>query len=62
MSVGKRLASNVVLSYDHSLSATSSVVKLTVDLSRNFSLVGRAGTDTGLDLLWNYRFGRESSK
>jgi translocation and assembly module TamB len=46
-----------LLSYDHSLSATSSVVKLTVDLSRNFSLVGRAGSDTGLDLLWNYRFG-----
>lgn len=62
VSVGKRLASNVVLSYDHSLSATSSVVKLTVDLSRNFSLVGRAGTDTGLDLLWNYRFGREPGK
>jgi translocation and assembly module TamB len=62
VSVGKRLASNVVLSYDHSLSATSSVVKLTVDLSRNFSLVGCAGTDTGLDLLWNYRFGRQSSK
>ncbi|WP_186408185.1 hypothetical protein [Candidatus Accumulibacter aalborgensis] len=34
VSVGKRLASNVVLSYDHSLSATSSVVKLTVDLIR----------------------------
>ena len=58
VSVGKRLASNVVLSYDQSLSAAGSVVKLTVDLTRNLSLVGRAGTDTGMDLLWNYRFGR----
>lgn len=62
VSVGKRLSSNVVLSYDQSLSAAGSVVKLTVDLSRNFSLVGRAGTDTGFDLLWNYRFGREPGK
>jgi len=58
VSVGKRLAANVVLSYDQSLSAAGSVVKLTVDLTRNLSLVGRAGTDTGIDLLWNYRFGR----
>ncbi len=58
VSVGKRLAANVVLSYDQSLSAAGSVVKLTVDLTRNLSLVGRAGTDTGFDLLWNDRFGR----
>ncbi len=62
VSVGKRLSSNVVLSYDQSLSATGSVVKLTVDLSRNLSLVGRAGTDNGFDLLWTYRFGRQGAK
>jgi translocation and assembly module TamB len=58
VSVGKRLSSNMLISYDQSLTTAGSVVKLTVNLSRNLSLVGRAGSDTGLDLLWNYRFGR----
>jgi translocation and assembly module TamB len=48
----------VLISYDQSLLNVGRVVKLTVNLSRNLSLIGRAGTDTGLDLLWNYRFGR----
>ena len=58
VSVGKRLSSNMLISYDQSLTTAGSVVKLTVNLSRNLSVVGRAGSDTGLDLLWNYRFGR----
>ncbi|HPU80229.1 translocation/assembly module TamB domain-containing protein [Accumulibacter sp.] len=58
VSVGKRLSSNMLISYDQSLTTAGSIVKLTVNLSRNLSLVGRAGSDTGLDLLWNYRFGR----
>ncbi|QKS29937.1 MAG: translocation/assembly module TamB domain-containing protein [Candidatus Accumulibacter similis] len=57
VSIGKRLSSTMMISYDQSLSNAGSVVKLTVNLGRNLSLVGRAGTDTGLDLLWNYRFG-----
>jgi translocation and assembly module TamB len=58
VTVGKRLSSNILLSYDQSLTTAGSIVKLTVNLNRNFSLVGRAGSDTGIDLLWNYRFGR----
>ena len=58
MFVGKRLSSNMLLSYEQSLTAAGSIVKLTVNLSRNFSLVGWAGSETGMDLLWNYRFGR----
>ena len=58
ISIGKRLSSTMVISYDQSLSNAGSVVKLTVNLGRNFSLIGRAGSDTGIDLLWNYRFGR----
>lgn len=58
VSIGKRLSSKVLLSYEQSLNASGSLVKLTVDLSRNFSFVGRAGSDNALDLLWNYRFGR----
>ena len=58
LSVGKRLSSRMLISYDQSLTAAGSIVKLTVNLSRNFSLVGWAGSETGIDLLWNYRFGR----
>ncbi|MEF8755662.1 MAG: translocation/assembly module TamB domain-containing protein [Accumulibacter sp.] len=58
VSIGKRLSSTMLISYDQSLSNAGSVVKLTVNLGRNLSLVGRAGTDTGFDLLWNHRFGR----
>ena len=57
-SVGKRLSSKALLSYEQSLSTTESIVKLTMSLSRRWSLVGRAGSDTALDLYWNYSFGR----
>ena len=58
VSVGKRLSSTLLISYDQSLTNAGSVVKLTVNLSRNLALIGRAGSETGLDLLWNHRFGR----
>ena len=58
VSVGKRLSSKALLSYEQSLSTTESIVKLTMSLSRRWSLVGRAGSDTALDLYWNYSFGR----
>lgn len=58
VSIGKRLASNMQIGYEQSLTGAGSVVKLTVNLSRNLSLIGRAGTENALDVLWNYRFGR----
>ena len=58
VSVGKRLSSDITISYDQSLSTAESVVKLTAYLNRNFYLVGRAGSDNALDFFWNYRFGR----
>jgi translocation and assembly module TamB len=58
VSVGKRLSSTMLISYEQSLTNAGSLVKLTVNLSRNLSLIGRAGSETGLDLLWTYRFGR----
>ncbi|WP_313951635.1 translocation/assembly module TamB domain-containing protein, partial [Accumulibacter sp.] len=58
VSVGKRLSSNVLVSYDQSLTTAESVVKLTVYLNRNFYVVGRAGSDNAMDFFWNYRFGR----
>jgi translocation and assembly module TamB len=58
VSVGKHLSSNMQVSYEQSLTTAGSVVKLTVNLSRNLSLIGRAGSENALDVLWNYRFGR----
>jgi translocation and assembly module TamB len=58
VSVGKRLSSDVLISYDQSLTTAESVVKLTYYLKRNFYVVGRAGSDNALDFFWSYRFGR----
>jgi translocation and assembly module TamB len=58
VSVGKRLSANTLLSYEQSLDTMQSIVKLTHNLSRRFSLVGRAGSDNALDVFWNYSFGR----
>ncbi|MBS1228487.1 MAG: hypothetical protein H6R17_1764 [Proteobacteria bacterium] len=58
VSVGKRLSSNALLSYEQSLGTTESIVKLTVDLNRQFSVVGRAGSESALDFFWTYSFGR----
>jgi translocation and assembly module TamB len=58
VSVGKRLSSNALLSYEQSLNTTESIVKLTVDLNRQFSVVGRAGSESALDFFWKRSFGR----
>ncbi|MFT3849962.1 MAG: translocation/assembly module TamB domain-containing protein [Propionivibrio sp.] len=58
ITVGKRLSSNAMLSYEQSLGTSDSIVKLTVDLSRRFSVVGRAGSESALDFFWHYRFGK----
>lgn len=58
VSVGKRLSSNVLLSYEQTLGKTESVVKLTVRLTRGVSVVGRAGSDNAVDFFYNFRFGR----
>jgi translocation and assembly module TamB len=58
VSVGKRLSANALLSYEQSLNTTESLVKLTVNLNRQFSVVARAGSDSALDFFWNYSFGR----
>ena len=58
VSVGKRLSSSALLSYEQSLNTTESIVKLTVDLDRQFSVVGRAGSESALDFFWKHSFGR----
>ncbi len=58
VSVGKRLSANARLSYEQSLNTTESIVKLTVDLNRQFSVVGRAGSESAVDFFWKHSFGR----
>ncbi|HYO28461.1 MAG TPA: translocation/assembly module TamB domain-containing protein, partial [Azonexus sp.] len=57
LSVGRRLSSNVLLSYDQSLGRAGSVVKLSIALNRQVSLIARAGSDNALDVLYTLTFG-----
>lgn len=61
VSIGKRLSSNAVLSYEQSVGRAESVVKLAVRLSQRLTLVGRAGSDNALDLFYTLFFGRDEN-
>ncbi|MBL8420217.1 MAG: translocation/assembly module TamB domain-containing protein [Dechloromonas sp.] len=57
LSVGKRLSNNALLSYDQTLGKAESVVKLTIFLNRQLSLIARAGSDNALDIFYTISFG-----
>ena len=57
-SVGKRLSSNALLSYEQSIGRAEGIVKLTVNLSRRLALIGRAGSDNAIDLFYTLTFGQ----
>jgi translocation and assembly module TamB len=61
-SVGKRLSSNALLSYEQTLGKAEGVVKLTVNLTRQISVIGRAGSDNALDLFYTLTFGRNNER
>lgn len=56
-SVGKRLSTNAILSYEQTLGKAESIVKLTVSLTRQISVIGRAGSDNALDIFYTITFG-----
>ncbi|MDR2839608.1 MAG: translocation/assembly module TamB domain-containing protein, partial [Azonexus sp.] len=58
LSIGKRLSSNAMLSYEQVLGGAEGIVKLTIDLSRQIALVGRAGSDNAVDIFYTVAFGR----
>lgn len=58
VTVGKRISSHAVLSYEQALGRAESLVKLTVDLSHRLSVVGQAGSDNALDFFYTFTFGR----
>lgn len=60
-SVGKQLNSIARLSYEQALGKAESIVKLTVNLTRQISVVGRAGSDNALDIFYTLAFGRQDS-
>ncbi|MDR2186478.1 MAG: translocation/assembly module TamB domain-containing protein [Azonexus sp.] len=58
LSIGKRLSSNAMLSYEQVLGGAEGIVKLTIDLSRQIALIGRAGSDNAVDIFYTVTFGR----
>jgi translocation and assembly module TamB len=62
VSVGRRLSNNVRISYDQSLGRAGSVVKLTMALTRQVSLIARAGTDNAFDAVYTFVFGESPSR
>lgn len=62
LSVGKRLSSNALLSYEQTLGKAEGIVKLTVSLTRQIAIIGRAGSDNALDVFYTLNFGRKDEK
>lgn len=58
--VGKRIGSNAVLSYERSLTTTESILKLTVELGRRLALVARVGANNSIGLNYSLSFGGET--
>lgn len=56
LSVGKRLSTDLFLSFEQSLGGAESLVKLTYQLGRRVSVVARGGTDNALDVYYTFAF------
>ncbi|MFN3983918.1 MAG: translocation/assembly module TamB domain-containing protein [Rhodocyclaceae bacterium] len=56
LTVGKRLSSDMFLSFEQSLGGAESLVKLTYQLGRRVSVVVRGGTDTSADVYYTVSF------
>ncbi|WP_286164220.1 translocation/assembly module TamB domain-containing protein [Azoarcus sp. DN11] len=56
LTLGKRLSSDLFLSFEQSLGGAESLVKLTYQLSRRVSLVARGGSDNAADIYYTISF------
>ncbi|WP_018413129.1 translocation/assembly module TamB domain-containing protein [Methyloversatilis thermotolerans] len=56
VSVGKRLSSNAMLSYEQGVAGATSIVKLTWNLTRHLALIGSAGTEQAVDVRYVFSF------
>lgn len=56
LTLGKRLSSTATVAFEQSLSGAQSLVRLTIELTRNISLISRAGTDNSMDIRYSFSF------
>lgn len=56
VNLGKELTDRLFIGFEQSLASAASVVKLTYELSRHWSVVLRGGDVTGIDMAFNKRF------
>lgn len=56
VAVGKRLSDKAYLVYEQGADAASAAVKLTYRLSRQWSLVAKAGQESQFDVFWSFWF------
>ncbi|WP_374262092.1 translocation/assembly module TamB domain-containing protein, partial [Zoogloea sp.] len=56
VTIGKRLSSQAMLSFEQSIAGTSSIVKLTYQLTRRIAVIGRAGSENALDAMFSLSF------
>lgn len=56
VSLGKAITEKINLGYEQSLNSAASILRLTWQFSRRWSMVMRGGTINGLDVVYNLRF------
>ncbi|NEX60999.1 translocation/assembly module TamB domain-containing protein [Noviherbaspirillum galbum] len=56
IALGKEISDRLYVGYEQSLAGASGLLKLTYELSRNWSVVLRGGAIAGIDLFFNRRF------
>ena len=56
VTLGKRLASNLYLSYEKEVTGLLNVARLTYDLTRNWSVRTQAGSESAVDVLYTFSF------
>ncbi|MDP5009235.1 MAG: translocation/assembly module TamB domain-containing protein, partial [Glaciimonas sp.] len=56
VSIGKALTEKINLGYEQGISTAASILKLTWQFSRRWSMTLRGGTINGFDVLYNRRF------
>ena len=56
LSVGKRLSAKTTVKFEQSLSGVEQLMKITHQLTRRLSVIGRTGTDNAVDLRWSISF------
>ena len=56
VNLGKEISDNLYVGFEQSLAGGASIVKLTYELSRSWSVVARGGTISGVDMQFSRRF------